>query len=327
LEKMGAIYTINQEIIDRIQSKESFSSYSYHLEISVKTNRLELIEKEHKQDYAEFMEKYTIPKTPSLTVIEDLFKDNLNYNCRKFNDLCHLNTEMIKVAKQYLMFGGSQESIEVLELFKSNYEVLQVLLGDIEGKYTDIISYHEEFTEQVNRINETIMELEDTLKKRSYLSTKPFTSRWIIHRQPFKTISERTIETVRGQADCALAHTEWASPHEPVIWKVRIENWPKANCGGWFQFAIITSDMLESTNFYSTTSSIISDSEFYNLDTVEITMDLRTGTFSCDTKSYKLRLEDKRVALAVLVNYTSNNIPSGVRISRVDVRDTSLFDQ
>jgi len=117
---------------------------------------------------------------------------------------------------------------------------------------------------------------------------------------------------------CALAHTEFKSIDEEPIWKVCVENYPRGrSCSGWIQFACITPAQIESTNFYSLSSAIISDTEFSSQNPIEIVADLKNRRISSGGHSYQITVRDatQPLALAILTNYSSNNIPGNVKIS------------
>src|SRR5689334_15398363 len=75
-----------------------------------------------------------------LTKIPDIFNDNLIYDCRTFDDIKGLNSEMLLVAGKYELFSGGQRAIEELNKFKDNFEILQTFLGEIEEKMIDASS-------------------------------------------------------------------------------------------------------------------------------------------------------------------------------------------
>ncbi|CAF1282823.1 unnamed protein product [Didymodactylos carnosus] len=59
-----------------------------------------------------------------LTVIPDLFNDNLNYKCEKYSDLVRLNKEMFVVAQKFELFGDSARAKAELEKFLTNFQSL-----------------------------------------------------------------------------------------------------------------------------------------------------------------------------------------------------------
>ena len=69
-----------------------------------------------------------------LEQIKDLFKDKIDYSCKKWNDLVRLNEQMLIVMEQYEMFGESKKAAIELQKFLNNFEKVQVGLGQIEQR-------------------------------------------------------------------------------------------------------------------------------------------------------------------------------------------------
>ena len=69
-----------------------------------------------------------------LEQIKDLFKDKIDYSCKKWSDLVRLNEQMLTVMEQYEMFGESKKAAIELQKFLKNFEKVQVGLGQIEQR-------------------------------------------------------------------------------------------------------------------------------------------------------------------------------------------------
>jgi hypothetical protein len=63
----------------------------------------------------------------------NLFNDNVKYEVSRFDDLVRLNTKIKEVALKFTWLDAKKAE-PVLRLFRGNMELLQTLLGDIEGK-------------------------------------------------------------------------------------------------------------------------------------------------------------------------------------------------
>jgi hypothetical protein len=66
---------------------------------------------------------------------------------------------MLFVVRKYEMFGESEKAKRETTKFKNNFEVLQVLLGEIESKLFDTKSHLPEIEKEVKEINERMAKL------------------------------------------------------------------------------------------------------------------------------------------------------------------------
>lgn len=69
---------------------------------------------------------------------------------------------MLTVASKYELFGATEKSLTELEKFKSNFELLQTFLGQIEGQMIDVsndrrIEYEKELKEINSRLSSLLM--------------------------------------------------------------------------------------------------------------------------------------------------------------------------
>eukprot|EP01116_Phalansterium_solitarium_P018130 TRINITY_DN4689_c0_g1_i1.p1 TRINITY_DN4689_c0_g1~~TRINITY_DN4689_c0_g1_i1.p1 ORF type:complete len:283 (-),score=40.34 TRINITY_DN4689_c0_g1_i1:215-1063(-) len=94
-----------------------------------------------------------------LTDIEDMFNDKVFYKCVTFADIKRLNSDMHRVAQKYRLFGGSEESIAVLRQFLGNFEVLQVMLGEIENQLISVPNRVDELNARLAAANVNLSEV------------------------------------------------------------------------------------------------------------------------------------------------------------------------
>jgi hypothetical protein len=126
LQKIAALATVNQEIIDRLKQRKGkvITGYNYNC-----TPQLSIFHMMAARRYASMAERETLvnqlirtlqlspleeqPKILDaevyirnvtlnipLHIIEDV--DRINYNCQRFSDLERLNRDMLRVARKYL---------------------------------------------------------------------------------------------------------------------------------------------------------------------------------------------------------------------------------
>ena len=80
--------------------------------------------------------------------------DKLNILCRDFNDIKIQNREMLKTVKKYnKLFDRSKSSLEVLDQFKENFELLQVGLGELEQQLISQELPSKNLQPQIDEIN------------------------------------------------------------------------------------------------------------------------------------------------------------------------------
>jgi predicted heme/steroid binding protein len=137
LKQIFAIYTINQEIIERLkkysqENPESYVIYGRLIVFDPKTRTIRL--DESKLPSSQIITNWS-PITPcqfSNTAEMNLFNDNIIYTVSNFEDLIRLNSKIKEVAVKFTWLDPKKAE-PVLKLFKDNMEVLQTLLGEVEG--------------------------------------------------------------------------------------------------------------------------------------------------------------------------------------------------
>jgi hypothetical protein len=82
----------------------------------------------------------------------NLFNDNINATCTSFADVKRLNEQMKMVAQKFTWLDPTK-SAPVLRKFLSNFEVLQVYLGQIEVLLQGQVSQLEYYRNKVNELN------------------------------------------------------------------------------------------------------------------------------------------------------------------------------
>jgi len=152
-KKIEAIYKVNNEIILRIKSKtEVITGYSY--KVVEDQYQFKVIETREEEKVSDLLNIWK-PEA-KLKVIEDFFKDKLNYKCCSFDDIVHLNNTMLPVVLQYRLFGGSQEAVDIITQFMENFEIIQVCLGSLEENLTDAKPNLQDLQEKVDQVNEQV---------------------------------------------------------------------------------------------------------------------------------------------------------------------------
>ena len=104
----------------------------------------------------EINNKFTFTK--KLNEIPDTFNDKLDFLCKDFDDIKRLNKEMLNVAMKYKLFDGSKSSLEVLDQFKANFELLQVGLGELEQQLTNK-EMTSNIQHQINELNKLLLNI------------------------------------------------------------------------------------------------------------------------------------------------------------------------
>ncbi len=159
LRKIESIAKINDEIINRINSKTKLiKSFKYYVKESLSDNNskvkypiFEVKQEKEEENVSKIISEWK--KSLSITKIDDVFNDNINFSCKYFNDIIRLNKEMVSVSKKYRLFGETEQSKIELNKFKNNYEVLQTGLGEIELTLIDTNSDLEDIINAVGQIN------------------------------------------------------------------------------------------------------------------------------------------------------------------------------
>ena len=174
LNKIRAIAAINNEIVQRIESNtDAIITVRKWNKIFVDESNssnlsFELQKTQTKGScFASMLTKYssgsyiieTFVHELALLKIEDTFNDKLNFKFSTLSDVKFLNTKMLPIAEKYKMFGGTEQSLDVLKQFKYNFEVLQVFLGKLESSLMDTEDPSESQHEKLYQINNLYNEL------------------------------------------------------------------------------------------------------------------------------------------------------------------------
>lgn len=160
LKKIQAIAVVNEEIIERIQGTSgSVSGFKYRIREACFDKGPMFFVEEVKQERSAKDMVTDWKGTKALTVIDDIFNDNLNFTCCSFEDLMRLNAGLLKVGNKYALFGESTKAQHELEKFKANLEIIQTCLGEIEESLTSKPSQLQVYQGKVAKINLQLSEL------------------------------------------------------------------------------------------------------------------------------------------------------------------------
>lgn len=87
------------------------------------------------------LQSWTPKEAPKFVVMPEmnLFNDNINFTIFSFDYLRALNNRLMEVAKKFTWLAATKAT-PVLEGFKTNLEVVQTLLGDLEERLIDFPS-------------------------------------------------------------------------------------------------------------------------------------------------------------------------------------------
>jgi len=99
----------------------------------------------------------------SLKPIEDLFNDQIKYQCKSFDELIELNRKLPTVAKKFRVFECTASSIIYLQTFLANMELLKTFLGEVEELVQDAPTKLEQVNGSVKLLNEQLRIVEKKL--------------------------------------------------------------------------------------------------------------------------------------------------------------------
>jgi hypothetical protein len=88
----------------------------------------------------------------------DFFNDRLDYSCSTFDDLLRLNKEMLRVALKYRLFGNTPSSLEELQKYLHNFELIRLRLVEIEKELTAKLS-------DITTIQQALLDFNQLLRK------------------------------------------------------------------------------------------------------------------------------------------------------------------
>jgi len=158
LPKIKAIGAVNQEIIGRIISKkdQQIASNTYHINNKMFDFQFTVYETKESKQGSVIVDEWK--KMVTLKIPIDLFKDHVDYKCETFADVQRLNASLLTVIEQYHFLDPIRAQPE-LQKFKSNFEVLQTCLGEVEGLLIEPESKLEEFEMELEEINKRIVKV------------------------------------------------------------------------------------------------------------------------------------------------------------------------
>jgi len=176
LQKIKAISSVNNEIVQRIQDKVNNKgmvcrSRKFSLESGEVFKLVEKVEETSALDIVSGW-KPKIPKE-NFHNTEDMniFNDNINYTCTSFDDVKRLNESIPKVSFKFRLLDPNQ-SPPILRLFYSNLEILQTFLGDLEGLLMDPESPKKELLKAVQTLNDAHLYVTQQINEKNMQEAK-----------------------------------------------------------------------------------------------------------------------------------------------------------
>jgi len=206
----------NEALVDSIRTKNKGKRFSYYLGRDGE-GLYTVTEYQTEATYETAMSNWTPDFT--LTVPLDCFNDDLDYEVKSFVQLCDLSLAMLKVARKFKLFGGSQDAVDELVKYKWNFEVIQEALQLLE-KETGISEGGSlpEIEQRLEQVNAVILDFTTFVKKVSF--DDPCT--WMITPSTSHKVSEdfRTAETIQSQQGCLLSSVGYSSGVH--VWRLKI---------------------------------------------------------------------------------------------------------
>lgn len=101
-----------------------------------------------------FLACWTTEKT--LSPVEDIFNDQLDFACSSLEDLKRLNAKMLQVAGKFKFFDCTEHALGLLREYLANYEVIHALFSEINEAIREYKSDLEAHQNTINTINEEI---------------------------------------------------------------------------------------------------------------------------------------------------------------------------
>lgn len=158
MSKIAALANINAEIILRLNNSKIQNPLTYR--VSASGNRTG-----HVQLAAVVRDTYVDPFTLcnqiQIQPVEDYFNDKLDYRVQNYADLCRLNAAMLPIAKKYELFGPTPKALEILQLFKGNYESIQIALGAIEEVANGRGEFRASVEQKITKVNALIDQVKE----------------------------------------------------------------------------------------------------------------------------------------------------------------------
>jgi len=168
LDKIDAIAKLNDQKIEQIKNKQS-SDVKIAYKYTFTTKKTVTVSARNHIPTGDTFEITELPVTNTassilsywcpekdLHRINDYFNDNLDYTCNKFADIERLNKDMVRVAKKFVIFDCTQTSLDVIQSFLQNMEILQEFLEEIEDSFKDAPRRYDEVIKQVNALNKAL---------------------------------------------------------------------------------------------------------------------------------------------------------------------------
>ena len=121
--KIKAIAKVNSEIIARVTEIRVSMWEAYQ---AAKNGKMHATP-------AQLVHNLRVTTALRLLAPTDIFNDKIRYECASFADLCRLNVEMLTVAKKFAFFGETARAVAELQKFRTNLELVQTALGQIES--------------------------------------------------------------------------------------------------------------------------------------------------------------------------------------------------
>jgi hypothetical protein len=218
IEKIKAIGSVNQEIINRIntQGEERMQTMSYSIHQKESENKMLFFVEENVEETCGSTIIASWKKDITLKIPIDLFNDKLDYKCSTFEDIVRLNTSMLFVIEKYTFLDPKRAQSE-LEKFKNNFEVLQTCLGDIDGIFYNIsndskLNYYRTELEDINqRFNNLLMNHDVIFGNKIDSWMTPCTSH---------TINKNSATLISGQLGCLLSNKGYNTGVR--TWRLRV---------------------------------------------------------------------------------------------------------
>jgi len=174
LAKITAIAKVNQEIIKRIEFEANnmlILSRKYRFVFNEGT--FSVLEDIQEIKASKVISQWKPKGKEALRNDKEmnLFNDNLDYSCNSFEDIKRLNNKMQIVTEKFGWLDPFR-SPPVLRAFLSNYELLQVYLGQIEEQLLDCESKLYLFSQQVQQLNNLYSQIANQIEKENQKEAK-----------------------------------------------------------------------------------------------------------------------------------------------------------
>jgi hypothetical protein len=125
LQKLEAVFRVNDEICKRLTAKDSVTRYSYEIGVSLAGT---FWAQQVKEDVpvAMVLDAWKPPATVRFVDIQDIFNDHICYDTTKVTaslaSLVSFNASLATVARKYHMFGDTQSARAALRTFLETWK-------------------------------------------------------------------------------------------------------------------------------------------------------------------------------------------------------------